>query len=97
MIEIQSAMSERAIELMNLPEHPCHVLDIGCGSGLSGEVLSEHQHVWVGCDISDSMLSVAVSREVEGDLFLSDMGQGLYFRPGTFDACIRSRTKMYSS
>lgn len=27
-----------------------------CGSGLSGEVLSEGGHVWVGVDISQPML-----------------------------------------
>lgn len=32
---------------------------------------------------------VAVEREVEGDLFLHDVGQGLFFKPGTFDGCIR--------
>lgn len=89
MIEIQTAMTERAIELLNLPEDKaCHIIDIGCGSGLSGEVLTAHGHHWIGCDISPSMLSVASAREVEGDLFLSDIGQGLYFRPASFDAAI---------
>ncbi|SPQ96647.1 18S rRNA (guanine(1575)-N(7))-methyltransferase Bud23 C-terminal domain-containing protein [Plasmodiophora brassicae] len=89
MIEIQSAMTDRAIELLNLPEdRSFYILDIGCGSGLSGEVLSAHGHMWVGCDISPSMLNVAVAREVEGDLFLSDIGQGLYFRPASFDGAI---------
>lgn len=32
---------------------------------------------------------VALDREVEGDLLVGDMGQGLPFRPGTFDGCIR--------
>lgn len=32
---------------------------------------------------------VALDREVEGDLLLGDMGQGMPFRPGTFDGCIR--------
>lgn len=36
-----------------------------------------------------SVSEVAVDREVEGDLFLSDLGQGLFFRPGTFDGVIR--------
>lgn len=31
---------------------------------------------------------VALEREVEGDLFLHDIGQGFGFRPGTFDGCI---------
>lgn len=32
---------------------------------------------------------VALDREVEGDLLVGDMGQGMPFRPGTFDGCIR--------
>jgi hypothetical protein len=32
---------------------------------------------------------VALEREVEGDIFLQDIGQGLGFRPGSFDGVIR--------
>uniref|UniRef100_A0A8C3PWU1 BUD23 rRNA methyltransferase and ribosome maturation factor n=1 Tax=Chrysolophus pictus TaxID=9089 RepID=A0A8C3PWU1_CHRPC len=42
----------------------------------------------IGVDISRAMLDVAVEREVEGDLLLADMGDGIPFRPGTFDGCI---------
>lgn len=41
------------------------ILDIGCGSGLSGEAIEEAGHVWVGCDISRDMLAVAAERESE--------------------------------
>lgn len=34
------------------------------------------------------MLSVALDREVEGDLLLSDIGQGIPLRPGSIDAAI---------
>lgn len=46
--------------------------------------------VWVGqgLDISQSMLDVAVGREVEGDVCLADMGQGLPVRGGAFDGAI---------
>jgi len=86
--KVQTALTERALELLNLPDGPHYLLDIGCGSGLSGEVLEDNGHVWVGVDISPSMLNIAVDREVEGDVFLSDMGQGLFFRPGIFDGAI---------
>ncbi|CAK9089121.1 Probable 18S rRNA (guanine-N(7))-methyltransferase (Bud site selection protein 23 homolog) (Williams-Beuren syndrome chromosomal region 22 protein homolog) [Durusdinium trenchii] len=88
MIEIQTKMTERALELLLLPDRPCLLLDVGCGSGISGETLSEAGHLWVGYDISPSMLRIARSREVDGDLFLADAGQGLNFRPGTFDGAV---------
>lgn len=88
-MEIQSSMSERAIELLALPDdRPCMILDLGCGSGLSGEVLEEQGHFWVGVDISQAMLNVALEREVAGDMLLGDLGQGVCFRAGSFDGAI---------
>lgn len=82
-------MCERAIELLTLPENETSlILDIGCGSGLSGEAIDEAGHMWIGIDISQSMLKIAVDREVEGDLTLGDMGQGMPFKAGTFDGAI---------
>lgn len=89
MIQIQYELTRRCIELIQLPEDKtCLLLDIGCGSGLSGQELSEDGHIWVGTDISPSMLNVAAEREVDGDLMQHDMGHGLCFRPGTFDGVI---------
>lgn len=86
---IQAEMSLRSIDLLELPEGvPAFILDIGCGSGLSGEILEQEGHYWVGMDIAPSMLEVALTRETEGDLFLSDIGHGVPFRAGTFDGAI---------
>lgn len=50
-------MTYRALELLNLlPDQPAFLLDIGCGSGLSGEILDEEGYIWTGVDISPSML-----------------------------------------
>ncbi|XP_027332404.1 18S rRNA (guanine-N(7))-methyltransferase RID2-like isoform X2 [Abrus precatorius] len=89
-VQIQATLSERALELLALPDDgvPKLLLDIGCGSGLSGETLSESGHHWIGLDISPSMLNIALEREVEGDLLLDDMGQGLGLRPGVIDGAI---------
>jgi len=66
MKNIQSEIAARAIEMLNLPPvstRPSYILDIGCGSGLSGQALEEAGHFWVGCDISSSMLNVALESE----------------------------------
>ena len=89
MLKIQSVITERAIELLNLPEGKSSLLlDIGCGSALSGSIITEKGHQWVGMDISPDMLNVAVDREVDGDVLEADMGQGIAFRPGVFDGAI---------
>jgi 18S rRNA (guanine1575-N7)-methyltransferase len=86
-------MTHRALELLDLPS-PSLILDIGCGSGLSGEILSSvppsenGPHIWAGMDIAPSMLAKALERDVEGDLMLADIGQGVPFRAGSFDAAI---------
>ncbi|KAG6833700.1 hypothetical protein H0H87_002897 [Tephrocybe sp. NHM501043] len=55
--QIQADMTYRALELLNLPpEEPSFLLDIGCGSGLSGEILDEEGYIWTGVDIAPSML-----------------------------------------
>lgn len=88
MIEIQTQMAERALELLMLPDHPCLLLDIGCGSGISGEAITDANHMWIGYDISPSMLCIAKEREVDGDLILADAGFSPRFRPGSFDGAI---------
>ncbi|KAI2497514.1 Methyltransferase involved in Williams-Beuren syndrome [Fragilaria crotonensis] len=78
MIGVQREITERAIELLRLPaDKPSFILDIGCGSGLSGQVLEENGHVWVGCDVSRDMLNVANerigrSREIASDRMNDD-------------------------
>ncbi len=53
------------------------------------DVLSEAGHSWVGLDISGSMLEIAVAREVDGDMLMTDMGQGFGFRAAMFDGVVR--------
>ena len=90
MMEIQRELTERAVDILAIPDgSPRMLLDIGAGSGISGKVLSEYEHMWVGVDISKGMLQVAANdEENEGDLIHQDMGHGFGFRPGTFDGAI---------
>lgn len=46
---LQSTLTERALELLALPKDGSSklILDLGCGSGLSGEILTNEGHSWV--------------------------------------------------
>lgn len=67
-------MEDNSIEFESLLENPMHILDIGCGSGLSGNIISEYGHLWWGLDISENMLNVAIEWECDGELILNDIG-----------------------
>jgi 18S rRNA (guanine1575-N7)-methyltransferase len=67
MRQIQLQMAERAYELLSLreldgtPAKSKLILDIGCGVGLSGQILTENDHIWVGTDLSRAMLGWCLS------------------------------------
>jgi 18S rRNA (guanine1575-N7)-methyltransferase len=48
------------------PDVPSFILDVGCGSGLSGEILTEEGHLWVGMDIAPSMLGQSQIDNIDG-------------------------------
>ena len=46
------------MELLALPQDGTQkmILDLGCGSGLSGAVIERMGHLWMGMDISADMI-----------------------------------------
>lgn len=61
---VQRAMTLRALELLALPAgSTALLLDVGCGSGISGDVIRDAGHTWVGVDISSDMLALAKASE----------------------------------
>jgi 18S rRNA (guanine1575-N7)-methyltransferase len=86
-IKIQRELAQKCVDLLELEEEGL-ILDIGCGSGLSGSVISENNHRWIGIDISGDMLKIAREEADALDYIRADMGEGLNFQPGTFDGVI---------
>ncbi|KAG4302817.1 hypothetical protein PCK1_000977, partial [Pneumocystis canis] len=90
---IQAEMTLRSLELLCLPHgNSCFLMDIGCGSGLSGEILEQDGHIWVGMDISPSMLGMSLIYIKQSlytyFFFRTDIGHGMPFRAGSFDGAI---------
>ena len=67
-IRVQAEIAARCVELLNFPAGARRlVVDVGCGSGLSGAALERAGHAWVGCDVSRDMLRVAARRAARDD------------------------------
>jgi 18S rRNA (guanine1575-N7)-methyltransferase len=86
--KIQAEITQRAIDLLEINMENPIILDLGCGSGLSGQTISENGYEWVGMDISPSMLKIASSSTKNIGLLESDIGVPLPFRENSFDYII---------
>lgn len=91
-VKIQSEITERALELLEIKEDHPFLLDLGCGSGLSGKVISNKGYEWVGVDLSPSMLEVASSSLQFCNLIQGDIGVALPFQDDSFDYAISIST-----
>lgn len=86
--KIQREMTQVALELCCAkPGNKFLILDAGCGSGLSAEVVHEDGHTVVGLDTTAEMLGLAPA-SCKGMLAQADLGQGIPLRHGIFDAVI---------
>lgn len=69
------------------PEQDLAILDIGCGTGLSGKYLSKADFTRIdGCDLNAEMLKVAKTRNVYDRLTQSDLENPFPFEEGAYDA-----------
>jgi 18S rRNA (guanine1575-N7)-methyltransferase len=89
---IQQSLTERALEILDLHSQlPLLVLDLGCGSSTSGEVIRASGHIPCGVDIAPEMLLKAADHlpdDCHDSLLRVDVGLGLPFRPGIFQAAL---------
>jgi 18S rRNA (guanine1575-N7)-methyltransferase len=89
---IQESLTRRALELLNLDRAiPRLILDVGCGSSISGSVILESGHFSCGVDVAHEMLLRAVELSAPNSpaqFARADVGLGLPFRPGVFNAAI---------
>ena len=92
-IRIQHEITECACDLAvvadaRLGSGGAVVLDLGCGSCLSGEVLGGRGWQWLGTDVSSDMLGSARGGHAAGRTAVSDMGDGVPVRDGCLDAVV---------
>ena len=83
-------VAERLDGLLDGTRSTRDVLDAGCGTGLSGELLKPHASRLVGVDLSSVMLKEARAKLIYDELVEAEITAYLDANPGAFDvvACV---------
>jgi predicted TPR repeat methyltransferase len=71
------------------------ILDIGCGTGLSGVGLKERAACLVGIDLSPEMIEVAQEREIYDQLEIAEITEWLDQTEGQFDLIVACDCLVY--
>jgi predicted TPR repeat methyltransferase len=58
---------------LKLPAASLNVLDLGCGTGMVGDVLKPYAHELVGVDLSQAMLDQSAAKKIYRQLYKSDI------------------------
>lgn len=92
----QGYLSPSAIATLldkHLLRHDIEVLDVGCGTGLTGVEIKQYGVEYLdGIDISGEMISVARSRDIYRRLYVADLNKPLALEDQSYDAAISSGT-----
>ncbi|KPK00545.1 MAG: hypothetical protein AMJ60_00750 [Desulfobacterales bacterium SG8_35] len=70
-------------------------IDLGCGTGLSGQAFHDMTDYLAGIDISKRMLEQARAKKVYDDLFAGDICEQLQQLPGFYDLFIAADVLVY--
>jgi len=78
-----------------IPNEPLAILDLGAGTGLSGELFLRHAHRLVGVDLSEKMLAVAAQKNIYSELVQADILHYLQSTAESFDLILAADVIVY--
>ena len=77
------------------PDRRFDIADLGCGTGLCGELFSPHSNRLAGIDLSPEMIRAADERKIYHELHVSDITSFLRARSSSFDLILASDVFIY--
>jgi predicted TPR repeat methyltransferase len=92
---IPARIRELLSEYINAATRFTRVMDLGCGTGLSGQAFHDIADYLAGIDISSKMLEQARGKDIYDELFLGDLCEQLQQLPGVYDMFIATDVMVY--
>lgn len=71
------------------------IIDIGCGTGLCGEVFKPRSSRLIGIDLSQKMLEIAAQKKIYDELISTDISPWLMEHPAEFDLALAGDVLVY--
>jgi predicted TPR repeat methyltransferase len=81
--------------MIGLTHTNANILDLGCGTGLTGQVFKPMAKRLVGVDLSPKMIEKARQRKIYDELVISDLEPFLQSRDNRFDLCLAGDVLVY--
>lgn len=72
-----------------------NIIDIGCGTGLCGEVFKPNASRLIGIDLSQKMLEIAAQKKIYDELISTDISPWLMEHPAEFDLALAGDVLVY--
>lgn len=85
----------QAMEPYIKTRHDLTILDMGCGTGLSGELFKPHAKSLIGVDLSTGMLKVATEKKLYDALYAADISSFLQDKQAIFDLILAGDVLVY--
>lgn len=94
--QVPKKMLEAMKAMAPLEEKQWDILDLGCGTGLAGELFKPHANTLVGVDLSEKMLAIAKQKNIYDQLFPDEITHFLRSQYNMFDFIIGADVLVYS-
>jgi len=88
-------VSEAVLSFKSTSDGEMIILDMGCGTGLLGQILKPHNVIIQGVDISKKMLEIARSKNIYDMLFCEEILSFIENTIVSYDIVAASNTVMY--
>jgi len=94
--QVPTILYEALVKSASLPSHALAILDIGCGTGLCGNLFKPYAKKLVGIDLSPNMLAVAKQKNTYDELIVDDFTSYLKGQKNNFDLIIAGDALVYT-
>jgi len=82
-------------QFTDLSQQDKTILDLGCGTGICGELFSANANTLTGVDLSDKMIEAAQKKNIYNDLYVADISEFLVDKENQYDIIYSSDVLIY--